>query len=438
MADVRPFPAVRYNLEKVGRPEDVIAPPYDVIDGEEEKKLHERHPNNVIRLILPDKERGHPEARDDYHSARLYLDDWLQSGVLTKDEDAFYITSQEFEYRNALTRWGILAAVGLEEYDRKVVIPHEATMDGPKEDRFRLMEACQANLSPIFCCYFDPERKIARIIEKTAGEEPLFEAAGEDGVRIKMWKVSDPELVAAVRAAFADKKLYIADGHHRYETCLALKHEMMRRNPDVDDAPWMRTLMYLADFEDPGMVVRPYHRAVRHLKGMSVREFLDSADALFHKTTLYINPWRDGREARERAGNALEKASANGPAFAMIAAGDEHAYILVPKPEAHQLLDDMDEPLRNLDSSVLKRLALEEILEISEADLREGKVIMYDPDWREIWKAVHKEGWTLGFFLSPVKPWQVRDIAEAGLTMPQKSTYFYPKIPSGLVIYRFF
>ncbi len=438
MADVRPFPAVRYNPEKVGKQGNVIAPPYDIIDKREEKILYERHPNNVIRLILPDRERGHTEAEDDYHSARLYLDEWLQSGVLSKDEEAYYITSQEFEYRDVMTRWGILAAVGLEEYDNRVVIPHEATMDGPKEDRFKLMEACRANLSPVFCCYFDPDKKIAEIINKTARQEPVFEATEEDGVRTKMWKLSDPELVAGMKAAFADKKLYIADGHHRYETCLALKYKMMRENPDVEDAPWMRTLMYLVDFEDPGMVIRPYHRAVKHLKGMSVGEFLDSLDELFYKTMLYINPWRDGQEARERARNMLAKASENNPAFALIAAGDEHAYILVPKPEAWELLEDMEEPLRNLDASVLKRLAFEEILEISEADLREGKVIMYDPDWREIWKAVRKKGWALGFFLNPVKPQQVTNIAEAGLIMPQKSTYFYPKIPSGLVIHRFF
>lgn len=438
MADVRPFPAVRYNPEKVGKPDDVIAPPYDIIDEEEEKRLYERHPHNVVRLILPDKKRGHPEAEDDYRSARLYLDEWLQSGVLARDEEAYYVTAQEFEYGDALTRWGILAAVGLEEYDRRVVIPHEATMDGPKEDRFRLMEACRANLSPVFCCYFDPEKKIAGLIGKAVSEKPVLEVTEKNGVRTRMWKLSDPGAVSEIKAAFADKKLYIADGHHRYETCLALKHKMMRENPDVEDAPWMRTLMYLVDFEDPGMVIRPYHRAVKHLKGMSAQEFLDSLDEFFHKTMLYINPWRDGQEARERARSMLAKASVDGPAFALIAAGDEHAYILVPKSGAQELLEDMEEPLRNLDASVLKRLAFEEILEISEADLREGKVIMYDPDWREIWKAVRKKGWAIGFFLNPVKPRQVKDIAEAGLIMPQKSTYFYPKIPSGLVIHRFF
>jgi len=292
-------------------------------------------------------------------------------------------------------------------------------------------------LSPIFACYFDRKEQISVVTKEVAAGLPILEAEGDEGERVRMWKISGQAQIDAIQNTFKNKSLYIADGHHRYETSLAYKWRMLERHRDKTEAPWNRALIYLSDFNSSGLLIRPYHRAIKHLKGMNTEEFLLAIDRLFHKTKLEINPWRDGEEALEKAGDALTEASHKGPAYTLIAADDDDVYLLVPRAESMQLLDDVPEALRPLDVTVLHRLAFGEILEISETDLRAGKVILYDPDWRVIWKAVRKQGWAAAFFLSPVRPEQVSDVAEAGLIMPQKSTYFYPKIPSGLVFHRF-
>ena len=438
MVDVRPFKGVRYKLGQNARADDIIAPPYDIIDTQMHKSLIDRHPHNVVRLELPDMETGHPDAGDPYESARLYLEQWLDENVLIRDdEEAYYVLAQEFDYRGTHIRWGLIAAVGLEEYESKKILPHEGTMDGPKEDRFKLMDKCEANLSPIFVCYFDEEKVVGGAIERTAKNDPILEATDPDGVKIRMWKMSDKDDIEIVRDAFSKKKLYIADGHHRYETCLAYKHKMSESRPDDDDAAFNRTLMYIVDFDDPGLLIRPYHRSIRHFKGMDSNEFLSRLDEFFHITKLDIDPWGRDEENREKAADALSEASVRGPAYAAIASGDTHAYVIEPRKEALDKLDDLPPALAKLEVSILHRLAIEEVLEIDDCDLREGNLIFYDPDYRVIWRAVRDKKCAAGFFLSPLRPAHVSNVAEAGLKMPIKSTYFYPKVPSGLVFHRF-
>lgn len=438
MADVKPFRGVRYKLGKPAEASELIAPPYDIIDERMRDKLIELHPHNVVRLELPDSKNMHPDARDGYDSARIFLDEWLKEQALIRDDaDSYYVLSQEFDYRGGSTRWGILASVTLEEYDRKIILPHEGTMDGPKEDRYKLMDACQANLSPIFACYYDANQAVTQAMKRAAEQSPILEAISYDGSKIRLWKIEDRDQVDFIYQAFRDKKLYIADGHHRYETCLAYRRDMLKRHRGAVTAAWNRTLMYLVDFDDPGLLIRSYHRAIRHFKGMGPREFFEALDAHFIRSKLDIDPWGEGLEQKDRAADTLFSAAQHGPAYAVIASGDDNAYLLKPKAESMHLLDALPIALRKLDVTILHKLAFEEVLEIEDEDLRAGKLLLYDSDYRVIWRAVRKKGWAAGFFISPVKPAQMSDIAEAGLKMPIKSTYFYPKIPSGLVFHRF-
>jgi len=438
MADVRPFRAIRYDVAKVGDASAIIAPPYDVISAELQSKLHERHPNNAIRLVLPDPAKTHPKGKDEYDSAKLYFEDWINTGVLKQDQEgSYYLVSEDFKYRGAWTRWGLLAAVKLEEYDAKIILPHESTLDGPKKEQYSLLETCEANLSPVFSCYFDPENDIIGSLRESAAKTPDLEAEEHDGVIVRMWKISGKKVVNHVREAFEDKPLYIADGHHRYETCLAYKRRMLERHPNETEAPWNRTLMYLCEFNDPALAIMPYHRAIRHLKGMNPHEFIRALEVLFNIKRIELNPWRGGEETRTKAANLLSEAGREGPAFELVMTEDNNVYLLTPKKEAMRLLDDFPDALRSLDIVVLHRLAFEEVLEIHEEDLRAGKVILYDTDYRAIWQAIRKKGWAAAFFINPIKPEQVKNVAEAGLIMPQKSTYFYPKITSGLVFHRF-
>lgn len=435
MVDVRAFKGIEYDISKVGSLSRVIAPPFDVIPPAMQKKLHELHPANVVRLILPMDGAFHEGASDRYQSAKMYLEDWLSEGILReRQEPAVYLTSQTFDFKGQITRWGIIAAIKLEELDKGIVIPHEDTLSKPKEDRLKILQACEANLSPIFTCYFDSERKISNIFKGVKDSPAHMEMEFEDLGLIRVWRVTESSLLNALKDVMSNMQLFIADGHHRYESALNYRNLMREKHPQIKDAPWEQVMVYMTDFEDPALLALPIHRAIRHLKGLTIQEFLRSLSEAFELEPLPMN-WGDKqknqiddilKEMRERGGNHI----------GMILRGLSQPYLIKPRPHAVEEMYDVPEPLRELDIIQLHRLALADILEIREKDLRDGEVIIYNHDPHAVVEKLERDNWSAVFFLNKLQVSQIRRVCLAGLRMHQKSTYFYPKLPTGVVFHR--
>lgn len=435
MVDVRAFRGIEYDISKVGDLSKVIAPPFDVIPPAMQRQLHELHPANVVRLILPMEGALHEGALDRYQSAKMYLNDWLTSGILRQQEEpAVYLMSQTFDFRGEITRWGFIATIKLEELDKGVVIPHEDTLSKPKEDRLKILEACEANLSPIFTCYFDNDGKVKEVFNGVAGTNPQMEMKFKDLGLIKVWRVTEQARLNALHNVMSEMQLFIADGHHRYESALNYRNLMREKYPQIKDAPWERVMVYMTDFEDPALLALPIHRAIKHLKGLTVAEFLRSLSEVFELEPLPIK-WGDKRknwiddilkEMRERGGNHI----------GMILRGLSQPYLIKALPYAVEEMYDVPEPLRELDIIQLHRLALADILEIREKDLRDGEVIIYDHDPKAVAEKVAHDNWSAAFFLNKLQVSQIRRVCLAGLRMHQKSTYFYPKLPTGVVFHR--
>ncbi|MFC1935535.1 DUF1015 family protein, partial [Chloroflexota bacterium] len=260
MADVRPFRGLRYSSSVVPCLTDVLCPPYDVITQAGQQALQRRSPYNAVHLELPQD-----DTHDQYARAAEVLNRWRQQGVLVRDpRPSYYVQRHRFTHRGrALERWGLTACVHLEEFDRQIILPHEEISAAPKADRLKLMEACRANLSPIMSLYNDPQRRIRGAIERTAQSPPSSVVPYNDGQELTQWVVEPPELDGAVQATLQDTPLFIADGHHRYETALLYRDQARQRveNWGEKDA-FNYVMMTLIDFEDPGLLVLPYHRTL--------------------------------------------------------------------------------------------------------------------------------------------------------------------------------
>jgi uncharacterized protein (DUF1015 family) len=435
MVDVRAFRGIEYDISKIGEFSKVIAPPFDVIPPAMQRQLHELHPANVVRLILPMESAFHEGALDRYQSANMYLNDWLASGILRQQEEpAVYLMSQTFDFKGEMTRWGFIATIKLEELDKGIVIPHEDTLSKPKEDRLKMLKACQANLSPVFTCYFDNDGKVKEVFNGIAESAPQMEMEFEDLGLIRVWRVTEQSRLNVLHDVMNDMQLFIADGHHRYESALNYRNLMREKYPQIKDAPWERVMVYMTDFEDPALLALPIHRAIKHLKGLTVSEFLRSLSEVFELEPLPINwgekrkNWIDDilKEMRERGGNHI----------GMILRGLSQPYLIKALPYAVEEMYDVPEPLRELDIIQLHRLALADILEIREKDLRDGEVIIYDHDPQAVGEKVVHDNWSAAFFLNKLQVSQIRRVCLAGLRMHQKSTYFYPKLPTGVVFHR--
>jgi len=437
MAEVWPFKGIQYNMASVGDMSKVIAPPFDVISPEMQSRLHERHEANIVRLILADEKRLRAGANDRYDSARLCLEDWLRVGILAQSvEPAVYLMAQDFELGGRHTRWGFIATIKLEELDSGIVVPHEATMDKPKADRLKLISACEANLSPVFTCYFDSEGKIGAVLKGASEEAPQFAATDDDGIVIRVWKIDDPARLDALHKVMADHQLFIADGHHRYESALNYRNLMREKVGVVKDAPWERVMIYLTDFEDPALLALPIHRSIRHLKGWTPDEFIRELKHSFEVSEMGIDLSKNPNEGLRNLIRVMAENSADGSAIGMVLREKPCPFIIKPLKKALQNITDIPEPLKELDIIQLHRLALGDILEIREKDLRDGEVIVYNHDSNSALNKVMKDGWAAAFFLNRLRVGQIRRVCSAGLRMHQKSTYFYPKIPSGAVIHR--
>jgi len=391
MAVVTPFPAVRYDATRVGGLRDVIAPPYDVISTAEQAALYERSPYNVVRLILA---RETPRAA----AAARALAYWVASRVLARDaEPGFYLYRQTFAVPGGgeRTREGILCRLQLETFASGIVRPHERTFPGPKADRLALLRATGAYLSPIFGLYAGAGPSLREVFADAAQAPPLEDVTDSGREVHRVWRIIDPAVIARIAAALAPESILIADGHHRYETALAYR----------DEGGPPHVLAYLADMHDPGLVILPTHRLVRGALPM------DAA-------TL---------EARLRAAFAVEPLPP-----APRGAGEidcilpDKRFRLRPLPAAEERIAHLAEPLRALDVSLFQQAILEPVLGLQTHGLA------FTHDDAEAIAAVPGEA-SAAFLVNPPSIDAVRAVCLAGEVMPEKSTYFYPKLADGLV-----
>jgi uncharacterized protein (DUF1015 family) len=417
MARVEPLAALHYDSAVAGPLQDLAAPPYDVIDPEQRAELESRSPYNVVALDLPED----PGGGDRYaHAARL-LDDWrAQGAVVRDDEPALWALVQDYTGPDGrrLTRNGFFARVRVEDYGPGTIRPHERTHPGPKEDRLRLTRATQANLSPIFSLYSDPDLRAWQALEPATREEPFGEVSEPDGTRNRLWRVTDADAIATVQDALADVELLIADGHHRYETARVYADEV------GGEGPHRYVLMCLVALQDEGLTVFPTHRLVDGLRGTDKPETL----AATLRSAFDIEPI----EADD-----LVPPDGNGDTIQM-GYMDSHfrrAFRLTLKDQAiaDEALADMPEPYRHLDTAVLEAIVLKGPLGLSEDDISHLRGLGYARSFEEARELVESGTFDAGFFLRGIPVTQIQEVAAAGVNMPPKSTYFYPKVPTGLL-----
>jgi uncharacterized protein (DUF1015 family) len=442
MAVIKPFKGLLYNPELVNDFSNVTAPPYDVISPELQETLYKRHPNNVVRLILPTPTPGDRPGSDRYSRAAGELNKWIDGGVLTRDRvPAIYYYTQDYALKDGgkRRRRGFIALARLEELGKGGIMPHERTLSGPKADRLSLMKACNANLSCIFTLYpeSEKEKSINSIIEGAASGGPLIEVTGDDGVVNRLWRIDDPGVIGRVTEALEDKPLFIADGHHRYETALNFRKMMRETRPDATrEEPFNYVMMYFTALDDEGLDIFPTHRVIHDLEGFDGVEFIKRCERYFYIDEMAFEQ-RSEPAVREDFFRRMGKGE-NTRLGLFIREGSSYITLTLKSNKTMDELfgDSIPDEYKALDVTVLHALVLDKILGITPGDQEKQKNIIYVKGVDEAVKAGSE--WTnqMVFFMNPTKVEQVRAVSEAGLLMPQKSTYFFPKLLTGLVINR--
>jgi len=412
MADVQPLRTLRYEPDVAGPLEDLIAPPYDVIDDSMRAELAARSPYNVVELDLPDS----------YEGAADRLADWREKRVLVlEDEPALWALRQDYTAPDgsARTRTGFFARVRVEDYGPGRIRPHERTHPGPREDRLRLTRATHANLSPILSLYADASGAAKETLAQVTRERPFAEVADHEGTNNVLWRVADPDHIAALQGALADAELLIADGHHRYETARVYAEEV------GGEGDHRYVLMLLVALDDPGLLVFPTHRLLTGLKDDAEKQIAIRDIA---RRDFDIEELHDTRKLEPPAGNDRVTFGYMDSFFKR-----PFRFTLKDQSIADAALPGMPEPYRRLDTAVLEAVVLRGALEMSEDDISHLRGLDYSKSLGDAIERVESGAADAGFFMRATPVEQVREVAEAGESMPPKSTYFYPKVPTGLV-----
>lgn len=414
MTAVRPFRAVRYDPTRVEL-SNVIVPPYDVIAGDERGAFFDRDPHNAIRFELTRDVAS--EETTDYSDIASNLAAWRAAGVLTKDtEPALYVMRQQFTAPDgqALARIGFFAELELCEYEERIVRPHEFTMAGPKADRLKLLRAAQANLSSVFMLYEDREQAVAPVLAGALETNVLGHAEDDAGVQYTLAAITDSRHIAVVQGFLSDRPVVIADGHHRYETALAYRREM-RQRLEREEGPWESTLAYFANLYAPGSLLLPIHRVVK--RGLAAGVLREKLSGWRCKSTPLASGGSDIAAVLE----ANLAPHAGQPAFA----ADDGAGELLVFWRDEALGDDL--MVRVLENEILGA-----VFGLDADDIRDGAVLFPKSSPRAAEEARSDEQ-AIALYLNPMSPDDVFRITDAGERMPQKSTFFSPKVPTGLV-----
>jgi uncharacterized protein (DUF1015 family) len=437
MAQIAPFRGLRYNPSKISDLGSVVIPPYDVISAAEQQAFHAASPHNMIRIELGEALPGDDERNNPHTRAAEYLKGWQEEAVLLRDPRPvlyYYELDYTVPPGSVRTRYGFICALRLEDFSSGGVKPHEKTFQAVKDERLGLMMTCHANLSPIFALYSDPGEAVDQILRKGLEPPPAMKFRDRNGMEHRIWPVDDQEILREVSERMLDKAIFIADGHHRYET--ALSYRAIRRDrfgAERTRAPYEYVLMYLSNLNQGGLTILPTHRMLRNMGAIEPERFLKSVEGFFDVMTCAasesgITAWREGlRLCGERKETMFGFAHQGGGAL----------YLL--RAKQHPVMDylagiGVSEVLCPLDVVVLDQVVLKRIMGLSESFLANENNIHFKHDLEEGLADIQSGKYAAGFFINATRIDQVQEVANAGLIMPHKATYFYPKVGSGLVI----
>lgn len=437
MAQVAPFRALHYNLEKIPRLVDVVTPPYDVISPAEREAFAARHPHNMVRLILPQALPGDDRLQNRYTRAAATFRQWQEEGVLVRDpEPAYYYCETEFLVQGRkFTRTGLVALVGLEPFKSGVILPHEQTFSAPKADRLELLKNTQAHFSPIFAIYPDPEDVVLGNLRRGLPGEPMLAFEDSEGYFQRVFRVTEPACLREVHRAFKGMKLFIADGHHRYETSLNYQKWLKDRYPQAPaTASFNYTLMYLSNIYDPELVILMAHRLLAGARLKRVEEglMLRRLAEFFEVTPLSSGGAPPEAEFLQQS---LAVSSPQETVFILLGFG-LRAWRLKLRDGVRQrlLAREMHPALAQLDVVVLNYLIFEKVLGLDAQALDDQQTCKFTSKIPEVLNILRRGEATMAFLLNPTRVDQVQQVASAGLIMPRKSTYFYPKVKDGIVL----
>ena len=429
MIEVIPFNGLLYNLEIVGSLDEVTAPPYDVISPDQQEALYQKNSHNVVRLIFGKGSDQDSDTDNRYTRSAKVFEGWINEGVLKRDDEpGLYLYSQEYEFEGErFCRVGFFALVKIEDFSEGNICPHEFTLAKAKTDRTKLLNACHANFSPIFGLYSDPEGKIDSFLHEGVKSKPLS-VIDDSKVVHKLWRLSNSESNKKICDLIRDKKIYIADGHHRYETALAFSKD--NKDKVIGSA---HVMMFLTNMDSDSMSIFPIHRVVKSPTPFDFAKFLERVTEYFD-----VIPWStevSGAEIKSR----LQEYGKDRITFCAYM-GKERTYTLIAHDPKNILpLLDKSEPkdLQVLDVMQLHAIIFREILGIDTRDTAGQQYVSYKVNSEEAMAMVDVGDYDVAFFINPTQIDEVRRLAGMGIRLPQKATFFYPKLLSGLVINKF-
>ena len=433
MAEILPFRGVLYDPAKVGDVTAAVSPPYDVIGPDEQAALYDRHPCNIVRLELGREHPGDGPQDNRYTRAKRYLDAWLRDGVLRRDgRPAIYPYAAEYRLRSGAVRTmrGFLSLVKLEEFGTGRIFPHENTRAAAKDDRYQLLETCRSNFSPVFSLYSDPAGDIIRTLEGVDGGPPRIAVTDSDGGHHRLWTVTDPASIERVLTAMKPLPLFIADGHHRYESALRYRNAQRKVHGESSTLPSDWVLMYFSNLDDPGLTILATHRVLpaplpctpAEIRQRLAQTFTLAAYSFTKETELAV---------RAKFLNAMHAAQAtDAHVMGLVVCGERRYELLTLNPAGLALLGPSTR--ERLDVSILQHLVFRGALRLTPQD---EERLIYIKDEEDAMAAVARGDGELAFLLNPPKVTEVKDVARVGDRMPHKSTYFYPKLLTGLVIH---
>jgi uncharacterized protein (DUF1015 family) len=434
MADVIPFKGIIYNPQKVDL-SSVTAPPYDIVTPEFKNILYKRSPYNIIRIDFGKDSASDNEKKNRYTRASESFSQWLEDKILTEDaEPSFYCYEISYKINGKEKKLsGFLGAVRLEKLGSGKIHPHEMTYSKPKADRLNILRFCRANISPIFSLYSSGKRRSSSILKKTVKQKALAEAKNGDGFIHKLWRINDRNSIAIIKKELSNKDIFIADGHHRYETALEFRDEMNKirgqgsgvRGRESEPNPWDYVMMFLVNMEDDGLAILPTHRLTSTEK---------KTKDLNHNLKKLLEPHFDitaisfNRSSEKKAAQKMFSAMKKGRNTLGMLVKDEKTFYVLKFRGTHAKIKT-HKSLKKLDVTILHKLIFEKLLGVDKFE--------YEMNPELVIKKLKNGPFHTAFFLNPTKAQDVRKVALAGQRMPPKSTYFYPKLLTGMVIYKF-
>jgi uncharacterized protein (DUF1015 family) len=435
MCDVRPFRGFRYNLERIGDLSSVICPPHDEISPQAQHSYYLKSPYNIVRLELGKESPGDSPGNNKYTRAADTLQTWLREGILLPEErPAFYLIEQRFPYKGTMrSLWGLIARVGLEDWGGQIR-PHEMIRPEPAADRLRLLQHCRFNFSPVMGLFRREKEGLLSLFTNVTADRPALSAADSSGVTCNVWLVTEEKMLKAASDFFATRVIYIADGHHRYQTALTYRRQQIDANPSfTGDEAFNFVMMTLIDSQDSGLIMLPTHHLVRGLEPERLARLREELTANFEVIGL-LPPSATPSQTAAIWLHALEEQGHAGMAFGLYGLHGPRICLMVGKGKAglQKAMPHSEVPGKGLGVSVLHWLTSRGLL-VPDSPQREQTDLTHTRDPIQAISWVDSGEFQLAFFLNPVAISTVLAVADAGGRMPQKSTYFYPKTPAGLV-----